>query len=200
MKVAHLVTSFSADPGSGDGPGDELVDLAAVAGPTGVEPVVVVLGSSGDRWDVNRLRRLKVPVVEMGLAPWDPRAVGRTARLLREHGVDLVHTHRRPADVVGALATRLPGSVPVPMVSTLYTSRTCPPTRRTGSPHRQDPPPPPHRGPYDRDLAPAAGALPALSGTDRGLVVVPNGIADPGPLSADDRARVRRANGSARAG
>ena len=57
MKVAHLVTSFIED----DGPGDELVDLAAVAHTTGVEPVVVVLGSSGDRWEVARLRRLGVP-------------------------------------------------------------------------------------------------------------------------------------------
>ena len=196
MKVAHLVTSFAADPGSGDGPGDELVDLAAVAGPTGVEPVVVVLGSSGDRWDVNRLRRLGVPVVEMGLAPWDPRAVGRTARVLREHGVDLVHTHRRPADVVGALVTRLPGSPSVPMVSTLYTVENLPTNpadrlRRTA------------KILVRRRIAARTIAISHLqreryrrfSGTDRGLVVVPNGIADPGPLSADDRARVRRTHG-----
>ena len=74
MKVAHLVTSFIED----GGPGDELVDLAAVSGSTGVEPVVVVLGSSGDRWEVARLRSLGVPVVELGLAPWDPRAVRRS--------------------------------------------------------------------------------------------------------------------------
>ena len=37
MKVAHLVSSFIED----GGPGDELVDLAAVSGTTGVEPVVV---------------------------------------------------------------------------------------------------------------------------------------------------------------
>jgi glycosyltransferase involved in cell wall biosynthesis len=36
-----------------------------------------------------------------------------------------------------------------------------------------------------------------FSGTDRGLVIVPNGIADPGPLSADERARVRRSRGVA---
>ena len=196
MKVAHLVTSFAADPGSGDGPGDELVDLAAVAASTGVEPVVVVLGSSGDRWDVTRLRRLGVPVVEMGLAPWDPRAVRRTARVLREHGVDLVHAHRRPADVVGALVTRLPGSVSVPMVSTLYTVENLPTNpadrlRRTA------------KILVRRRIAARTIAISHLqreryrrfSGTDRGLVVVPNGIADPGPLSADDRARVRRAHG-----
>ena len=38
MKVAHLVSSFIED----GGPGDELVDLAAVSGTTGVEPVVIV--------------------------------------------------------------------------------------------------------------------------------------------------------------
>jgi glycosyltransferase involved in cell wall biosynthesis len=196
VKVAHLVSSFAADPGSGDGPGDELVDLAAVAGPTGVEPVVVVLGSSGDRWDVDRLRRLKVPVVEMGLAPWDPRAVGRTARLLREHGVELLHTHERAADVVGALVTRLPGGVPVPMVSTLYSVENLPTNpadrlRRTAKILLR------------RRIAARTIAISHLqreryrrfSGTDRGLVVVPNGLADPGPLSADERARVRRAHG-----
>ena len=74
MKIAHLVTAFSAEPGSGDGPGDELVDLVAASPATGVEPVVIVLGSAGDRWAVARLRRLRVPVVELGLAPGDPRA------------------------------------------------------------------------------------------------------------------------------
>ena len=36
-----------------------------------------------------------------------------------------------------------------------------------------------------------------FSGTDRGLVIVPNGIADPGLVSADERARVRSARGVA---
>lgn len=196
MKVAHLVTSFAADPGSGDGPGDELVDLAAVAAPSGVEPVVLVLGSSGDGWDVTRLRRLGVPVVEMGLAPWDPRAVRRTVRVLRDHGVELLHTHRRPADVVGAMATQMPGGVAVPMVSTLYTVENLPTNpadrlRRTA------------KILVRRRIAARTIAISHLqreryrrfSGTDRGLVMVPNGIADPGPLSADERARVRRARG-----
>lgn len=194
MKVAHLVTSFPTEPGADDGPGDELVDLAAASPATGVEPLVVVLGSAGDRWDVARLRRLGVPVVELGLAPWDPRAVRRVARALREHGAELVHTHLRHADVVGGLATRLPGGVPVPLVSTLYKVENLP------------------TGPADRlrrtakillrrRLAARTIAISHLqreryrrfSGTDRGLVVVPNGIADPGPLSGADRARVRAA-------
>lgn len=199
MKVAHLVTSFVED----GGPGDELVDLAAVSGGTGVEPVVVVLGSSGDRRGVRRLRGLGVPVVELGLAPWDPRAVRRTARVLREHGVELVHTHRRQADVVGALAARLGprgrrSGPAIPLVSTLYTVENLP------------------TGPADRlrrtakillrrRAAARTIAISHLqreryrrfSGTDRGLVIVPNGIADPGPLSADERAAVRRGRGVA---
>ena len=181
------------------GPGDELVDLAAVSGTTGVEPVVIVLGSSGDRWEVARLRSLGVPVVELGLAPWDPRAVRRTARLLREHGVDLVHTHRRPADVVGGLATRLGRGPALPLVSTLYTVENLPTNpadrfRRTAKILLR------------RRMAARTVAISHLqreryrrfSGTDRGLVIVPNGIADPGPLSADERAAVRRARGVAR--
>ena len=192
MKVAHLVSSFIED----GGPGDELVDLAAVSGTTGVEPVVVVLGSSGDRWEVSRLRRLGVPVVELGLAPWDPRAVRRTARVLREHGVDLVHTHRRNADVIGALATRLGRGPALPLVSTLYTVENLPTNpadrlRRTAKILLR------------RRVAARTVAISHLqreryrrfSGTDRGLVIVPNGIADPGLLSADERARVRSARG-----
>ncbi len=196
MKVAHVVSSFTADSGTADGPGDELVDLAAVAGQAGIEPVVVVLGSSGDRWDVGGLRRLGVPVVELGLAPWDPRAVRLTARALREHGVELVHAHRRPAEVVSALVTRMPGGVRVPLVSTLYTIENLPTDpadrlRRTAKILLR------------RRVAARTIAISHLqreryrrfSGTDRGLVVVPNGIADPGPLSRDARARARHARG-----
>ena len=183
MKVAHLVTSFIED----GGPGDELVDLAAVSGDTGVEPVVVVLGSSGDRWEVMRLRNLGVPVVELGLAPWDPRAVRRTARVLREHGVEVVHTHRRNADVVGGLAARLGPRLnrsgpALPLVSTLYTVENQPtgPADRLGRTAKIL---------LRRRVAARTIAISHLqreryrrfSGTDRGLVIVPNGMADPGP-------------------
>ena len=194
MKVAHLVTSFIEDGGLGD----ELVDLAAASDSTGVEPVVVVLGSSGDRWEVMRLRGLGVPVVELGLAPWDPRAVRRTARVLREHGVELVHTHRRHADVVGGLATRLGRGPALPLVSTLYKIENLPTNpaerfRRTATILMR------------RRMAARTVAISHLqreryrrfSGTDRGLVIVPNGLADPGLLSADERARVRRTRGVA---
>ena len=192
MKVAHVVTTFGAAEADG-GPGAELVDLAAVTGQTGVELLVVVLGSSGDRWEVTRLRRLGVPVVELGMAPWDPRAVLRTVCELRRHRVDLVHSHRREADIVGALAAR---RTSVPLVSTLYKVENLPTdaadrlrrtakillrrrfaTRTIAISHLQ-------RDRYRR-----------FSGTDRGLVVVPNGVADPVPPTAAQRERVRRVRG-----
>lgn len=196
MKVAHLVSSFTADPGSGDGPGDELVDLAAASERTGIEPVVVVLGSSGDRWAVSRLGRAGVPVVELGLAPWDPRAAPQVARVLREHEVELLHAHERHADVVGTLITRLPGGLTVPMVSTLYAVENLPTNpadrlRRTA------------KILVRRRVAARTIAISHLqreryrrfSGTDRGLVVVPNGLADPRPLGAEERAGARAARG-----
>jgi glycosyltransferase involved in cell wall biosynthesis len=177
-----------------DGPGAELVDLAEAAREVGVETVVVVLSSAGDRWDVNRLRGIGVPVVEICLAPWDPRAVGRTVRALREHRVEVLHTHRRQADVVGALATR---GTAVPMVSTLYTVENLPANpadrlRRTAKILLR------------RRLAARTVAISHLqreryrrvSGTDRGLVVVPNGVADPVAPSPEQRARIRRAYGA----
>jgi glycosyltransferase involved in cell wall biosynthesis len=189
VKVAHLVPSFYED-----GPGAELVDLAEAARDVGVEAVVIVLTSAGDRWDVNRLRRAGVPVVEICLAPWDPRAVGRTVRALREHRVEVLHTHRRQADVVGALATR---GTSVPMVSTLYTVENLPANpadrlRRTAKILLR------------RRMAARTVAISHLqreryrrvSGTDRGLVVVPNGVADPVAPSPEERARIRWAYGA----
>ena len=198
MKVAHLVSSFTTDPGEGDGPGDELVDLAAASERTGIEPLVVVLGSSGDRWDVTRLKRIGVPVVELGLAPWDPRAARQVARVLRLHEVELLHAHERHADVVGTLITSMPGGLTVPMVSTLYSVDNLPTNpadrlKRTA------------KILVRRRVAARTIAISHLqreryrrfSGTDRGLVVVPNGLADPGPLTDAERSRARKARGVA---
>jgi len=150
-----------------------------------------VLGSAGDRWVVTRLRRLDVPVVELGLAPWDPRAVAQTVRALRAHGVELVHTHGRNADVVGALAAR---RMSLSMVSTLYTVENLPANAadRLGRTAKIL---------LRRRVAARTVAISHLqreryrrfSGTDRGLVVVPNGVLDPVPLQATERDRVRRA-------
>ncbi len=113
MKITHLVPSLH--PG---GPEIGLVDLATAAPQAGLELAVIALSSTSDTEQVSALRRLGVPVTELGLMPVDPRSVPRTARVLREQGAQLVHSHLGPADVVAAAAAKRNR---IPAVSTLHT-------------------------------------------------------------------------------
>ena len=188
MRIAHLVPTLHPD-----GPEIGLPDLARVAPQVGMDLVVLALASTSDTTQVSALRRLGVPVDELGLAPWDPRAVPRLVRVLRDRQVTLLHTHLPPADVAGAAAAlrhRLP------VVSTLHRVENQPANRvdrfkrtarilarqrfmsRTIAISRVQ------REWYRR-----------LSGSDVNLVVVPNGVADPGPTDPDVRARRRTALG-----
>lgn len=184
MKVAHLVPTLH--PG---GPETGLVDLAAAAPQAGLELMVVALATTSDTTQVSALRRLGVPVAELGLAPYDPRAAGRVARALRERGAQIVHTHLPQADVVGAAAAI---RMRVPAVSTL---------------HRID------NEPADRldRLRRTARILArqrfmartiAISRTQRewyrgiagpsgDIVVLPDGVVDPGPVDPAERERIR---------
>ena len=112
MKIAHLVPTLH--PG---GPEIGLVDLAGAAREAGLELEVVALAATSETSQVSALRRLGVPVTELGLARWDPRAVPRTAALLRERRVQLLHTHLPAADVVGSAAA---ARLRIPVVSTLH--------------------------------------------------------------------------------
>lgn len=71
-------------------------------------------------------RRLGVhPVCADHSRPWHgPRTVARLARLMRRHGVDLVHTHHVLDRLYAGLAARTVG---LPVVTTLH--NTTPPTR-----------------------------------------------------------------------
>lgn len=185
MKVAHLVPTLH--PG---GPETGLVDLAGAAGSAGLELMVVALSTTSDTTQVSALRRLGVPVAELGLAPWDPRAAGRVARALRERGARIVHTHLPQADVVGAAAAF---RMRVPVVSTLHRIENEPADR------------------VDR-LRRTARLLArqrfmartiAISRTQRewyhgiagagphDIVVLPDGVVDPGPTDPAERVRVR---------
>jgi glycosyltransferase involved in cell wall biosynthesis len=188
VKVAHLVHSLLPD-----GPAGSLVDLAAVAGQARLELVVIAICSTPDRRTAAALRGHGVPVVELGLAPWDPRAVPRTVRVLRDHRAELVHTHLRHADVTGAAAaTRLR----LPMVSTLHRIENIPADRldrlrRTAKILAR-------RRFVARTVAISQvqrDRYRRLAGSGRNLVVVPNGVTDPGVPTPAQRERVRGALG-----
>ena len=183
VKVAHLVPTLHSD-----GPEIGLVDLAGVARQADIDMIVIALSVSSDAAEVGALRRAGVPVAELDLFPWDPRAVPRTAKLLREQHVEIVHTHLPQADVVGAAAA---ARNRIPAVSTL---------------HRI------HNEPADRvdRLKRSAKILArqrfmtrtiaisqvqrewyrSLAGPETDVLLVPNGVVDPGV--PDDATRARR--------
>ena len=71
-----------------------------------LDPVVICLDEKGEL--AAEIRRKDVPVIVLkrrpGFRPWLAFRVGR---VLRSHGVDLVHTHNSAAGFYGALAGRL---------------------------------------------------------------------------------------------
>jgi glycosyltransferase involved in cell wall biosynthesis len=127
-------------------------------------------------------------VVELGMAPWDPRSATKVARVLREHRVDLVHTHLPAADVVGAAAAIRNR---IRAVSTLHIIGDQPADRvdrlkRTARILARQ-----------RFMARTIAISQVqrewyrtLAGDDPKLLVVPNGVADPG--SVDHAVRERR--------
>ncbi|GAA0940253.1 glycosyltransferase [Pseudonocardia zijingensis] len=183
MKVAHLVPTLHPN-----GPEIGLTDLAGAAPDAGLELVVVAIAATSDTTHVSALRRLGVPVVELGLARWDPRTVARTAAQLRAHGVQLLHTHLPPADVVGAAAALRNR---IPAVSTLHRIENLPADR--GDRLKRTARIVARQRFMARTIAISQVQLEwyrGLSGTGRNLVVVPDGVADPGlPDPALRRAR-----------
>lgn len=193
MKITHLVPSL--DPG---GPEVGLVDLATAGPSAGLEISVVALATASDTEQVSALRRLGVPVTELGLAPWDPRAVPRVVRALRAQRAQAVHSHGPTADVVGAAAAN---RARIPAVSTLHAVRNDPAEygdrlRRSArllarqrfmtrtiaiSRVQQD---------WYRGVS-GPGPLDA----DVDTVVVANGVLDPGRVDPLERARRRSALG-----
>ena len=185
MKIAHLVPTLH--PG---GPEIGLVDLAVASAEAGFELAVIALASTSDTSQVSALRRLGVPVAELGLAPWDPRAVLRTARLLRETRADIVHTHLPPADVVGAAAAvrnRIPAVSTLHRIEELPADRTDRLKRSAKILARQRF--------MSRTIAISQVQCEwyrTLAGSDGRLQVVQNGVVDPGVTDPSAR-RKRRA-------
>ncbi|GAA4553117.1 glycosyltransferase family 4 protein [Pseudonocardia xishanensis] len=181
LRVAHLVDTLHPDGGEYG-----LVALAGAARTAGLELVVVGISGAGDGRRAAALRAAGATVVEHGLAPWDPRAVPRVLDTLREHGVALIHTHSPNADVAGsAAATRLR----LPVFSTLHRIEDEPADRldrlrRTAKTMA--------RARFvTRTIAVSRLQVDwyrRVAGSARGLVVLPDGVADPEPV---DRERAR---------
>lgn len=117
LTVAQVIHSL----GSG-GAEALLVELARVAPSAGIRLVVVGLSDAQSDTGVDNrvvplLRELGATVIEMHTARYDFTAAVKLAKLLRDEGVDIVHTHLKHADVVGGLAAKL---ARIPSVSTLH--------------------------------------------------------------------------------
>ncbi|WP_250557964.1 glycosyltransferase [Pseudonocardia lacus] len=187
VKITHLVPSLH--PG---GPEIGLVDLATAAPRAGLDISVVALASTSDTAQVSALRRLGVPVVELGLAPLDPRAVPRTAKALRDQGAQLVHSHLGHADVVAAAAAMRNR---IPAVSTLHNVKNDladggDRVRRTARIVARQ-----------RFVKRTIAISRVQQDWYRGLraavdtVLVPDGVVDPGPVDLAERNRRREALG-----
>jgi glycosyltransferase involved in cell wall biosynthesis len=191
VKIAHLVQTLHPDA-----PEIGLVDLAGAAREIDLELVVIALASTSETSQVSALHRLGVPVKELGLGPWDPRAVTRTAQLMRQQGVQLVHTHLPAADVVGAAAAVRNR---IPAVSTLHRIENLPADRvdrlkRTARILAR-------QRFMSRTIAISQAQVEWYrslgSDTPQDLVLLPNGVTDPGPVDASERERRRAALGVA---
>jgi glycosyltransferase involved in cell wall biosynthesis len=166
-----------------------LVELAGVAATAGLELAVVALSPASRSTHADALRARGVEVVQLDLPRWDPRAVSRALDELRAWGPQVIHTHLKHADIVGGVA----GSVlRLPVVSTLHIVEDAPAgrlgrfKRSAGLAVR--------RRAAARTIALSSAQrrwYRELTGSEDRLVVLPNGVADPGTPDPAERDRVR---------
>jgi glycosyltransferase involved in cell wall biosynthesis len=185
VQIAHLVPTLH--PG---GTEIGLVDLAGAAREAGLELEVIALAATSETSQVSALQRLGVPVTELGLARWDPRAAPRTAALLRERRVRLLHTHLPAADVVGSAAA---ARLRIPVVSTLHRIHDQPADR--GDRLKRSAKIVARQRFTARTIAISQVQREWYRGLGAGsdVVIIPNGVADPGPADPDVRADRRSA-------
>ncbi|MGH3624326.1 MAG: glycosyltransferase [Sciscionella sp.] len=113
LRVIHVIHSLA--PGGAEA---VLVDLAEVAEEVNLEIAVMPLVRISDERYVRAVRSRGVPVLGLDLTSrWDPRVFPLALTALRAWRPDIVHTHLKHADIVGAVAAR---RLDVPMVSTLH--------------------------------------------------------------------------------
>ncbi|MGH9094899.1 MAG: glycosyltransferase [Acidimicrobiales bacterium] len=113
IRACHIIHSLA--PGGAE---RVLVQLAASAPAMSIDLSVISLVAADDSAYVAALRDKGAHVDEIR-APsrWDPRTLWRAVRAAEQRQPDIIHTHLKHADIVGALAARRLGC---PQVSTLH--------------------------------------------------------------------------------
>ena len=125
IHVVHVIHSLG--PGGAE---HTLIELAAAAPEHGMRLSVVSLMPLGSQNFPEQLTRLGVDVHTLDLASrWDPRGLERGRRLIAGLEADIVHTHLKHADLVGAWTSHRLG---IPMVSTLHVIEHAPTTLGRG--------------------------------------------------------------------
>ncbi|MDP8927710.1 MAG: glycosyltransferase [Actinomycetota bacterium] len=113
LRVCHLIHALSQG-----GAEQVLVELAHVRASTALDFSVVSLMPTEGLALPGRLRRLGIDVHPLGLpSRWDPRALVRAHGLIRDLAPDVLHSHGKHADLVGAFVAR---RLSIPLVSTLH--------------------------------------------------------------------------------
>lgn len=113
MRACHVIHALG--PGGAE---HLLLDLAGAAHASNLELSVVGLTDSPEPVHRDQLLAMGVPVRSLGLTSrWDPRALTRGLQAIESLRPDVIHTHMKHADLVGARASRKLGA---PMVSTLH--------------------------------------------------------------------------------
>ena len=113
MRACHVIHALG--PGGAE---QLLVDLAGAAGGADLQLSVLGLADGAEAVHADQLRDMGVPVRSLGLSSrWDPRALSRGVRVIEDLRPDVIHTHMKHADLVGA---RVSHKLGVPMVSSLH--------------------------------------------------------------------------------
>lgn len=113
LRVAHLIHRMEFG-----GAEALLVELGRVAAEAHLRLMVLSLTRVRDRRYLRQLEATGAEVRSLEVRTrWDPRALWRAVTALTDWRPDVIHTHLKHADLVGAVAARRLG---VPMVSTLH--------------------------------------------------------------------------------
>lgn len=113
LRVCQVIHSLASG-----GAEELLVELARTGSQRGLDVSVLSLMPLGQHQVAADLRSAGARVESLDLGTrWDPRALRRGAQVMADLRPEVIHTHLKHADLVGAAAARKLG---VPMVSTLH--------------------------------------------------------------------------------